>query len=230
MWLLMKTVIDCNFGRPFRPQRREMLKFVRMRIKIDDSGEVDSREAKLQSLFRRGVRFGCLKVANMTTVSREYRALASAHMLDLTRAIFRQRKNLIRDEAVNLSVKSLPEHTKVSLNSTQMKAIGRALAVKNGFSLIQGPPGTGKTSTIVELINAVLAREKSARVLGCAPSNAAIDEIVRRLLSNLRCPTTSKTYSSPDDVRSLIVRIGAGARKGSVVKEVSLEKLVQEKS
>jgi Tfp pilus assembly pilus retraction ATPase PilT len=74
-----------------------------------------------------------------------------------------------------------------------------------------GPPGTGKTKTIVGLVNMILLRDRArlhaaatkatesktnrragwasfsrpqekARILICAPSNAAIDEIVARLV------------------------------------------------
>ena len=42
-------------------------------------------------------------------------------------------------------------------------------------------PGTGKTVVVVESVMQLLARNPSARVLACAPSNAAADEIAQRL-------------------------------------------------
>jgi helicase MOV-10 len=42
-------------------------------------------------------------------------------------------------------------------------------------------PGTGKTSTVVETIRQILDLNKNARILACAPSNAAADIIVDRL-------------------------------------------------
>ena len=60
------------------------------------------------------------------------------------------------------------------------------------LALIQGPPGTGKTSTIAGLIlqivhrwNATCSagnRAAAIRILVTAPSNAAVDEIARRLM------------------------------------------------
>ena len=44
--------------------------------------------------------------------------------------------------------------------------------------------GTGKTHTIkgiISMLNAVLRKDK--KILVCAPSNAAIDEIITRLIS-----------------------------------------------
>jgi len=53
------------------------------------------------------------------------------------------------------------------------------------FSLVQGPPGTGKTTTIIAIIiRALLESIKNStpfKVLVCAPSNHACDEISRRL-------------------------------------------------
>ena len=57
----------------------------------------------------------------------------------------------------------------------------------HGFTLIQGPPGTGKTSTICGILSCILrnnrklTEDKKKRVLVCAPSNAAVDEIMIRL-------------------------------------------------
>ena len=50
---------------------------------------------------------------------------------------------------------------------------------------IQGPPGTGKTSTLVYCLLEELQSKK--RVLACAPSNNAADNIAERFLK-LGCP------------------------------------------
>jgi senataxin len=50
----------------------------------------------------------------------------------------------------------------------------------NSLLLIQGPPGTGKTHTITGIIS-MLIYSNISKVLVCAPSNAAIDEVVTRL-------------------------------------------------
>lgn len=70
-------------------------------------------------------------------------------------------------------------------NQSQHKAL---LDVANmnpvDFLLIQGPPGTGKTHTIKGIISMLNHSLKDKRkILVCAPSNAAIDEIVTRLIS-----------------------------------------------
>lgn len=65
-----------------------------------------------------------------------------------------------------------------SLNESQLDAISNALG-NNGFYSIQGPPGTGKTYTVARLIeNLVRAKQK---ILVCADSNAAVDNMIRKL-------------------------------------------------
>jgi len=47
-------------------------------------------------------------------------------------------------------------------------------------SLIHGPPGTGKTTTVVEFILQAAINQK-AKILACAPSNIAVDNILEKL-------------------------------------------------
>jgi len=65
------------------------------------------------------------------------------------------------------------------LNPPQRNAVQLALAAPD-FAVILGPPGTGKTAVIVELL-AQLARE-GKRALAVSIANAAVDNIVERLL------------------------------------------------
>jgi len=52
--------------------------------------------------------------------------------------------------------------------------------LEDSLLLIQGPPGTGKTQTITGMI-AMLISANVDKILICAPSNAAIDEIITRV-------------------------------------------------
>ncbi len=65
-----------------------------------------------------------------------------------------------------------------ALNETQQRAVDYALA-NNGYYSIQGPPGTGKTHTAAHLIAEIVAAGQ--RVLVTADSNAAVDNILRKL-------------------------------------------------
>ncbi len=66
-----------------------------------------------------------------------------------------------------------------SLNQEQKAAVKFALDSKT-INLIHGPPGTGKTKTLCEFIYQA-AREKNLKVLACAASNIAVDNMVERL-------------------------------------------------
>ena len=69
-----------------------------------------------------------------------------------------------------------------NLNASQMEAVAFAMASRD-VALIHGPPGTGKTTTVVELIRQELRRNPEMRILCTAPSNAAIDNVVERLVA-----------------------------------------------
>jgi superfamily I DNA and/or RNA helicase len=66
------------------------------------------------------------------------------------------------------------------LNDPQQEAVRFALAARD-VALIHGPPGTGKTTAVVELIRRAVRRGE--KVLACAPSNLAVDNIFERLLA-----------------------------------------------
>ncbi len=67
-----------------------------------------------------------------------------------------------------------------ALDDSQREAVSHALAAER-IAIIHGPPGTGKTTTIVELIRQAVRRGE--RVLACAPSNLAVDNLLERLLA-----------------------------------------------
>ncbi|KDO32876.1 hypothetical protein SPRG_02568 [Saprolegnia parasitica CBS 223.65] len=78
-----------------------------------------------------------------------------------------------------------------SINPEQHKVINDVLdhvmssaKVKAPY-LLFGPPGTGKTVTLVETIVQLLRAKPDAKILVCAPSNAAADNVVERLASQL---------------------------------------------
>lgn len=94
-----------------------------------------------------------------------------------------------------------------ALDPSQREAIANALRAEH-VALIHGPPGTGKTTAVVELIRQCVANGE--RILACAPSNVAVDNLAERLLrAGLR-----------------IVRLGHPARVQAAVRDVSLASLV----
>ncbi|KAL3841236.1 hypothetical protein ACJIZ3_025827 [Penstemon smallii] len=68
-----------------------------------------------------------------------------------------------------------------SLDHSQKDAIAKALSSKDLF-LLHGPPGTGKTTTVIEIILQEVKR--GSKILACAASNIAVDNIVERLVPN----------------------------------------------
>lgn len=65
------------------------------------------------------------------------------------------------------------------LNSSQNNAVALVSNAKD-VAIIHGPPGTGKTTTLVSAIAQSL--ERYPQVLVCAPSNAAVDLLVEKLI------------------------------------------------
>ncbi len=65
------------------------------------------------------------------------------------------------------------------LNDSQRQAVRFALSARD-VAVLHGPPGTGKTTTLAEVI--IQAVRRGDRVLACAPSNTAVDNLLERLV------------------------------------------------
>jgi ATP-dependent RNA/DNA helicase IGHMBP2 len=94
------------------------------------------------------------------------------------------------------------------LDESQRAAVDHALAAEH-IAIIHGPPGTGKTTTVVELIRQAVRRGE--RVLACAPSNLAVDNLFERLLA----------------AGEKVIRIGHPARVLPQLREHTLDLLVE---
>lgn len=113
------------------------------------------------------------------------------------------------------------------LNPSQATAVKHALTADFGLALLQGPPGTGKTKTLLALLSAVLAvKKEDSRILVCAPSNAAVDEVAVRVLKD-----GIIQLGSTDTLRPKCVRVGNPQRiTREEVKAISLEQALAESS
>ncbi|KAF7724220.1 DEAD-box type RNA helicase [Apophysomyces ossiformis] len=167
-----------------------------------------------------------LRITSLTTTQREYTALAGLEHYDLASEIL----------APSPATKIIPNENAISdciriysVNRPQAEAIVGVLQKKKGFTLIQGPPGTGKTKTILGLIVSLLdqkaakrlkvdSSKTSGKLLVCAPSNAAVDEIAKRLKEGV--------VTADGLVRPNIIRIGVPESVNSSVKDLTLDRLV----
>ncbi|XP_030056992.1 DNA-binding protein SMUBP-2 [Microcaecilia unicolor] len=94
-----------------------------------------------------------------------------------------------------------------SLDDSQKAAVSFSLSQRE-LAIIHGPPGTGKTTTVVELI--IQAVKQGLKVLCCAPSNVAVDNLVDHLA----------TY------KEKILRLGHPARLLDCVQHHSLDAML----
>ncbi|NWW24579.1 SMBP2 protein, partial [Falcunculus frontatus] len=122
--------------------------------------------------------FRLLKLANDVTYNRLKRALTALRQYrggpasDLIDVLFFASAPRAFPETKPL------EFFNASLDESQREAVSFSLAQRE-LAIIHGPPGTGKTTTLVEVV--LQAVRQGLKVLCCAPSNVAVDNLVERL-------------------------------------------------
>lgn len=139
------------------------------------------------------------------------RQAAALEIADKASGRLRQLKDLLlfeREPAFHPNVR-IPEPIPAQLNASQHEAIRHALAA-NDLAIIHGPPGTGKTTTVVEVIRQLVSRGE--RVLACAPSNTAVDNLLERLLA----------------IGEPAVRLGHPARISEELRQHSLDAMAEQ--
>mmetsp|Transcript_22878 Transcript_22878/g.25839 ORF Transcript_22878/g.25839 Transcript_22878/m.25839 type:complete len:1296 (+) Transcript_22878:27-3914(+) len=163
-----------------------------------------------------------LKLEKCSTFIREYQALK---LIEFCRLF-----NEIMDPTIMKGQKSpqplildqdFIRRMRRKVNDSQYETIGNICNPPHRISLIQGPPGTGKTFTIVSIVSTLLASKPKPKIMICTPSNAAVDEIVLRLVTK----GIMQTDGSPR-IPS-VLRVGVFDRESKEpppeVKKVSLE-------
>ena len=180
-----------------------------------------------------------MRVVQMVTLEREYASLKGLAHYDLCDSILAARP-VEPVRVVPAAIDTLC--AKLGVNASQATAI-LGSSQSDGFLLIQGPPGTGKTKTILGIVgHFLLATERPnaiavprvetraaetrsgetqsvPKVLICAPSNAAVDELVRRLKDGVR--SESGAHIVPK-----IIRLGRSDVMSVAARDFSLEELV----
>ncbi|XP_066043262.1 DNA-binding protein SMUBP-2 [Chamaea fasciata] len=148
--------------------------------------------------------FRLLKLANDVTYNRLKRALIALKQYrggpasDLIDVLFFASAPRAFPETKPL------EFFNASLDESQREAVSFSLAQRE-LAIIHGPPGTGKTTTLVEII--LQAVQQGLKVLCCAPSNVAVDNLVERLAGG----------------RTRLLRLGHPARLLQPIQQHSLD-------
>ena len=112
------------------------------------------------------------------------------------------------------------------LNESQTKAIKNC--EKHALNLIQGPPGTGKTFTASFLIYNILLSRKDERqkILVCAPTNAAADNISISLLNIRNALLNRNKDAETFNVLRIVSRTRQYLEYDKRVEDISLQKYV----
>ncbi|KAK2074290.1 hypothetical protein P8C59_008508 [Phyllachora maydis] len=108
--------------------------------------------------------------------------------------------------------------------SGQVQAIKSVLT--NPLSLIQGPPGTGKTVTSATIIYHLA---KQHRVLVCAPSNVAVDQLCERI-HQTGLKVVRLTAKSREDVESSVSFLSLHEQVRMAESQPELKRFLQLKS
>lgn len=181
--------------------------------------------------------FTVVKITNMTTIEREYAALESLQYYDLMDEVLKAAPSPMLNYAEE-KIEAVMDN--YQLNRGQAKAILNAKD-NDGFTLVQGPPGTGKTKTIVAMVGSLMTGHiknntgavsisrpgggapnygTSKKLLVCAPSNAAVDELVLRMKEGIK--TMNGTHH-----KIKVLRLGRSEAINAAVRDVTLDELVK---
>ncbi|MEO1497545.1 MAG: AAA domain-containing protein [Planctomycetota bacterium] len=136
---------------------------------------------------------------------RQASAIARARLLDGAARSLRERL-LGLDEP--RFVGQTPVDFATTLNPPQEDAVRFALSARD-YAIVHGPPGTGKTTTLAEIV--FQAVRGGAKVLACAPSNTAVDNLLEKLVG----------------LMPSVIRVGHPARVFEALRGHTLDELVE---
>ncbi|KAL9108897.1 MAG: hypothetical protein Q9227_006428 [Pyrenula ochraceoflavens] len=203
-------------------------KIARKKGQMEISYRTISNQNPLASSLTPGVEVVGSKILSLIPLEREYGALSALQYYDLCDEIVRARPSPILEYS-DMALDPLART--YSVNQAQAKAVKSAID-NDAFTLIQGPPGSGKTKTICALVGALLtgslrrpahasnsAPPTAKKILVCAPSNAAVDELVMRFRRGVT--TLDGTLQKIG-----VVRLGRSDAINAQVKDLTLEELV----
>ncbi|XP_060791611.1 probable helicase senataxin isoform X2 [Neoarius graeffei] len=181
----------------------------------------------------------CERIGSLISTLREFRALCLLRNSKMAPPVLNPDIKYFapcQDGFPNLD---MPEY-----NGDQAKAISCGVAVVKRkektpqMMLIRGPPGTGKSKVIVGILRRLLAPGQSpsvnrygkscrTRILLCAPSNAAIDSLMRKVISDFKanCLNIHSPQGTCGDIN--LVRLGSDKTISNDLKLFSLDNQVK---
>ena len=179
-------------------------------------------------------------VSRIETTLRLFQAVEDAHHSPLFSNILRPKEKnfyLGNDTEIKSALKhhTLPQYANLNTEQKRIVASAARMVTTNPglpqMALIHGPPGTGKSTTIVGLILQIFARcdqEKGLpRILLTAPSNTAVDELLRKLKAVRRKISSSHSHHEKGKYlpKFRMVRIGEEKKIHPDIKDYRLESL-----
>ncbi|TBU03006.1 ATP-dependent helicase Upf1 [Hamiltosporidium tvaerminnensis] len=162
-------------------------------------------------------------ICGLSTVFREYNSLFYFKNSSLSDFILAPNLIPLRNLKVKYTAAEVARN--FELNYSQAQSLLACFNSTSPFTLIQGPPGTGKTKTIVAIVAAFLNSDfyikkfTKPRILVCAPSNVAVDELTRRIHKEV--PRLSKK----NDI--LILRSGVMVQQAEDMIPFTLDFLIE---
>ncbi|XP_010078865.1 PREDICTED: probable helicase senataxin [Pterocles gutturalis] len=188
----------------------------------------------------------CVVVGSLVTTRRMFRGLLLLSRSPLAKPIINPSYNDFCPRDLPLASESAALD-RSEYNEGQKRAIETAYAMVKQhpglpkICLIHGPPGTGKSKTIVGLLSHILrentrnekgtqktnSKIKPNRFLVCAPSNAAVDELMKKIIIAFKekCQNRQEPLGNCGDIK--LVRLGAEKAINSEVRGFSLDKQVE---
>lgn len=104
------------------------------------------------------------------------------------------------------------------LNASQNEAV--LASISSPLTCLWGPPGTGKTHTIVVILQELLHRYPSHRILVAAPTHNAVDNVMQKYLEKLRTQRGERIVETlalrvSTDVSSSFIKINTCAQNSA---------------
>lgn len=172
---------------------------------------------QMVSCLDTSVSFDAWILANLTDVRRQISAIANLNSSPLSPAILSRTSTQYEAEEYDV----LATQQDLKINEAQARSVLRCIHTK-GLSKIHGPPGTGKTKTIAAMVGAILSTSPSQskeKILICAPSNLAVDNVTSRIRDGVMGLNGKRLEVG-------IVRVGRRSKIGKDLYDLTVEGMI----